>query len=55
MTNTRAALRVSGKELNLDFALIFVVATAVTGVIWAIDALFLKRRRSRRGSREGGA
>jgi signal peptidase I len=29
----------------VDFALILVVVTAATGVIWAIDALFLKRGR----------
>ena len=29
----------------MDFALILVVATVATGVIWAFDALFLKRSR----------
>jgi signal peptidase I len=34
----------------LDFALILVVATFVTGVIWAFDALLLKRARLARSS-----
>ena len=29
----------------MDFALILVVATLATGVIWAFDALFLRRSR----------
>ena len=29
----------------MDFALILVVATFLTGLIWAFDALILKRRR----------
>jgi signal peptidase I len=32
----------------LDFALILVIATGVTGLIWLIDALLLKRRRDAR-------
>jgi len=31
----------------LDFALILVIATAVSGLIWAFDAAVLKPRRSR--------
>lgn len=30
----------------MDFALILVIATAVTGAVWALDALFLQRRRA---------
>ncbi len=30
----------------MDFALILVIATAVTGAIWALDALVLRRRRA---------
>ncbi len=38
----------------MDFALILVVLTAVTGVIWAIDALaFSRRRRARFAGGEG--
>jgi signal peptidase I len=36
----------------LDFALILVLATLVTGLIWAFDALFLRRAR-RAASQEG--
>jgi signal peptidase I len=32
----------------LDFALILVVATGVTGLVWLVDALFLKARRQAR-------
>lgn len=31
--------------MNFDFALILVVLTLLTGVIWAVDSLFLKRKR----------
>jgi signal peptidase I len=31
--------------MNLDFALILVIATALSGIIWAIDAAFFVRRR----------
>jgi signal peptidase I len=31
--------------MTIDFSLILVVATLVTGVIWAIDALFFRRQR----------
>jgi len=31
--------------MNLDFALILVIATALSGIIWAIDAVFFARRR----------
>lgn len=33
--------------MNLDFPLILVVLTAVTGVAWAVDRLVLRRRRDR--------
>lgn len=33
--------------MNLDFPTILVLATAVTGVIWALDALVLRPRRQR--------
>lgn len=36
-----------------DFALILVVATVVTGVVWAFDAWFLKPRRVARGQSGG--
>jgi signal peptidase I len=41
---------------TLDFALLLVVATAVTGVIWLVDILFFKKRRMRRAeaSQRGG-
>ncbi len=35
----------------MDFALILVVATLVTGLIWAFDAAFLSRRRAAAASR----
>jgi len=40
----------------LDFALILVIATAVTGLIWLLDLLFLKRARLKRAAlnRRGG-
>ena len=39
-------------NIKLDFALILVVLTAVTGVIWAIDhLLFAKQRASRLGDK----
>ena len=38
----------------MDFALILVVATFVTGLIWALDALVFKRLRSG-GAHDGGA
>ena len=28
-----------------DFSLVLVLLTAVSGIIWAIDAMFLRRRR----------
>ncbi len=34
------------RELTVDFSLILVVATALAGVIWAIDAAFFQNRRS---------
>ncbi len=34
------------EETDLDFALILVIATGVTGVIWAFDALVLQRGRA---------
>jgi signal peptidase I len=41
------------KVISLDFALILVVLTAATGVIWLIDALLFSR--SRRAAAAGGA
>ena len=38
----------------MDFALLLVVATFLTGAIWALDALFLKKHRLKRGT-PGGA
>ncbi|MEE8238298.1 MAG: signal peptidase I [Gammaproteobacteria bacterium] len=37
----------------MDFALLLVVATFLTGVIWAGDAFFLKKRRLKRGAQSG--
>ena len=37
-------------KIELDFALILVIATLVTGVIWALDSFFLKRRRQERAN-----
>lgn len=37
--------------MNLDFPLILVVLTAVTGVAWAVDRLVLRRRRDREAER----
>jgi len=42
---------------NLDFALLLVVATFVTGVIWLLDIVFFKKARDRRAAanrRSGG-
>ena len=42
--------------MNFDFALLLVIATAVTGVIWGIDALlFAPRRRARIADAEAQA
>lgn len=40
--------------MNFDFALILVVLTALTGIIWGFDSLFFKRKRMDRLVREGG-
>ena len=37
----------------MDFALILVIATALTGLIWVLDALFLMRRRQARAVQGG--
>lgn len=37
----------------MDFALLLVVATFLTGAIWAGDAFFLKKRRLKRGAKSG--
>lgn len=42
------------RNIALDFALILVIATALTGLIWVLDALFLMRRRQAR-SVQGGS
>ncbi len=39
------AVRTLAKRNALDFSLVLVLATAVTGLIWLIDALWLKARR----------
>ncbi|MEE8237800.1 MAG: S26 family signal peptidase, partial [Gammaproteobacteria bacterium] len=39
--------------MPLDFALLLVAATFLTGAIWALDALFLKKLRLRRGVQVG--
>lgn len=40
--------------MNFDFALILVVLTLLTGLVWLFDSLFLKRGRMDRLAREGG-
>ncbi len=40
---------------TLDFALLLVIATAVTGVIWLIDILVLKKARLKRAARAKGS
>ncbi|MEJ2385334.1 MAG: signal peptidase I [Xanthomonadales bacterium] len=40
--------------MNFDFALILVVLTLLTGLIWAGDALLFRQRRRDRAAREGG-
>jgi len=42
------ALFCTGSAVDVDFALILVCATAVTGIIWALDAVWLRPRRLRR-------
>lgn len=39
--------------MSIDFALILVLAAAVTGVIWAVDAVFFRRQRVREAARSG--
>jgi len=39
--------------MNFDFALILVILTLLTGLIWAFDNLFLKRKRMDRLARAG--
>jgi signal peptidase I len=39
--------------MNFDFALILVILTFLTGLIWLFDSLFLKRKRMDRLAREG--
>lgn len=40
--------------MNLDFALVLVVLTLLTGLIWAVDSLLFRQRRKDRAVREGG-
>ena len=42
MTNTRDRFGSKRRKVALDFALILVIATIVTGVIWDFDAFFPK-------------
>ncbi|HUO82935.1 MAG TPA: signal peptidase I [Gammaproteobacteria bacterium] len=39
--------------MSIDFALILVLATAVTGFIWAVDSLLFRRQRVREAARSG--
>ena len=39
--------------MNLDFALILVVLTFLTGLIWALDSLMFRQRRMNREARAG--
>ena len=39
--------------MSVDFALILVLATVVTGVIWAVDALLFRRQRLREAAQSG--
>ena len=41
--------------MNIDFPLLLVVLTTITGVIWLLDARFFKPRRLDRYAQEGGA
>lgn len=39
--------------MSIDFALILVVATAVTGLVWGVDSLLFRRQRVREAARSG--
>jgi len=39
--------------MNLDFALILVVLTFLTGLIWGLDSLMFRQQRMDRAAREG--
>ena len=41
--------------MNFDFALILVVLTLLTGLVWLLDAVLLRRRRRARAAVSGGA
>lgn len=40
--------------MNFDFALILVILTFLSGMIWLLDSLFFKQKRMDRMAREGG-
>lgn len=39
--------------MNLDFALVLVVLTGISGVVWLLDALLLRQKRKDRAARAG--
>ncbi len=39
--------------MNLDFAFVLVLLTAVTGIVWLIDSLFFRQRRKDKAAQKG--